>query len=299
MLEIKPGAICVCVCVSHRAPLTQAAQQQCRVRGHDAVLHVLPCMLQSWNQKEDDDEEEVVFYCGEPLHSLCSGTSYLCWGPAPLPHHPSSSSWHHLAYWSRCCHWQPTGSHRPSPATPHSGPAWPSEPPWWGHQSAPRPGWQPAPSGERAEEDGEEETWSDTWPEMKYDEVRWHKPVQERRWRSLGRCCHLHLHSVGWARWRRWAPPPSPSPSDNTCSWHCTPPGWWADPDPERNTDTPFTPPQSTATVTIDTSTPNTWRPPGGWLQYHSLAPPTYVSSSSALFELWELLQCLSVLLSH
>lgn len=55
-----------------------------------------------------------------------------------------------------------------------------------------------------------------------------------------------------------------------------------------NTTDTPFTPPRSTATVTIDTSTPNTWRPPGGWLQYHSLAPPTYVSSSSsaALFEL-------------
>lgn len=50
----------VCVSVSYRAPLTQAAQQQCRVRGHNAVLHVLPCMLQSWKQKtEDDDDDEV------------------------------------------------------------------------------------------------------------------------------------------------------------------------------------------------------------------------------------------------
>lgn len=42
---------CVCVCVSHRAPLTQAAQQQRCVRGHNAVLHVLPCVLQSCKQE--------------------------------------------------------------------------------------------------------------------------------------------------------------------------------------------------------------------------------------------------------
>ena len=56
--------LCVCVCVTHRAPLTQAAQQQCCVGGHDAVLHVLPCMLQSWEEEgddDDDDEEEQTF----------------------------------------------------------------------------------------------------------------------------------------------------------------------------------------------------------------------------------------------
>lgn len=37
--------------MSYRAPLTQAAQQQCCVRGHNAVLHVLPCVLQSCKQE--------------------------------------------------------------------------------------------------------------------------------------------------------------------------------------------------------------------------------------------------------
>lgn len=41
----------VCVCQTHWVPLAQAAQQQCCVGGHDAVLHVLPCMLQSWKNE--------------------------------------------------------------------------------------------------------------------------------------------------------------------------------------------------------------------------------------------------------
>lgn len=49
--EGTPTPVSVCVCVSHRAPLTQAAQQQCRVRGHDAILHVLPGVLQSCEEE--------------------------------------------------------------------------------------------------------------------------------------------------------------------------------------------------------------------------------------------------------
>lgn len=44
---------CVCVCATHWAPLTKTAQQQCCIGGHDAVLHVLSCMLQSYKGKNE------------------------------------------------------------------------------------------------------------------------------------------------------------------------------------------------------------------------------------------------------